>query len=74
MRACVLADVVDPFIACAHTPLSSYRTTNAAKQQQDYNTATFPHMKYYDVEKFEMDEYQVRVCLCPLFFCLSACL
>jgi hypothetical protein len=25
---------------------------------QDYNTATFPHKKYYDVEKYEMEEYK----------------
>jgi len=24
---------------------------------EDYNTATMPHMKYYDYEKWEMEEY-----------------
>jgi hypothetical protein len=26
--------------------------------REDYNTATLPHIKYYDYEKWEMDEYQ----------------
>ena len=25
---------------------------------EDYNTATLPHIKYYDYDKWEMDEYQ----------------
>jgi hypothetical protein len=25
---------------------------------EDYNTATMPHIKYYDLEKWEMDEYR----------------
>lgn len=25
---------------------------------EDYNTATLPHMKYYDYDKWEMDEYE----------------
>jgi hypothetical protein len=48
---------------------------------QDYNTATFPHKKYYDVEKYEMDEYKRKqacvcmrsVCVCVLYACVCAC-
>jgi hypothetical protein len=25
---------------------------------EDFNTATFPHIKYYDYDKWEMEEYQ----------------
>ena len=28
--------------------------------KQDYNTATFPHEKYYDVERYELKEYQKK--------------
>merc|ERR1711865_909125 len=27
---------------------------------EDYNTATLPHIKYYDYDKWEMEEYQKR--------------
>ena len=29
-------------------------------QYQDYNTATFPHEKYYDIEKYEMSKYHKK--------------
>jgi hypothetical protein len=28
-----------------------------AEYAEDYNTATLPHIKYYDYDKWEMDEY-----------------
>jgi hypothetical protein len=28
-----------------------------AEYAEDYNTATLPHMKYYDYEKWELEEY-----------------
>ena len=29
-----------------------------AEYMEDYNTATLPHIKYYDYDKWEIDEYQ----------------
>ena len=39
--------------------MARWETSNYFKDYaEDYNTATFPHSKYYDYDKWEMEEYQ----------------
>lgn len=58
-----LAWITDEWVGPSHSMRLINVLINHPCKPQDYNTATFPHEKYYDVEKFEMDEYQVRAVL-----------
>ncbi|KAJ0411957.1 hypothetical protein ATCC90586_009914 [Pythium insidiosum] len=66
VRACVLSVPKDPEAASAGLTVSDFNGPKWEAMElfkeymEDFNTATLPHEKYYDIEAYEMRQYQKK--------------
>ena len=57
MRLCSFLDCLASTSPPPHASLATNPTTVTCRYMEDYNTSTLPHIKYYDMEAWEKEDY-----------------